>query len=343
MIHLDLLDLIHRSDGSKVGLDLLAFVVVLFILWLLFRRRPKTFILFFLIFVVIFTSNELLSVQSIESRFVEDFTEIEILNKSASPFTPKFQTKMIMSIPFIFSGVVQTINMIKGDRKYTLSKTLANCLMINSCEKINYRSYLSTPLPTKVIFLCQHIPYLVDTLPFLAYVPNTHRLTVFNDFTMGGMSKAVAKVFHVMFCKNLYGAHMISRRDKDTLKTQMSDFVDSMINNDHPHVFTIWPSGWAWRYDQPNGVDKFKPGAFYMSAYTNTPVCIIHGKLSKDSKRFIVEQSHLIHPPTISVKEDTYVRFYENMDHRPMIEEYRSNVESIYREMDNKISKLITA
>lgn len=343
MINSDLIDLVKRSEGSKVGLDLLAFIVVLFILWILFSKRPRTFILFFVVFSILFASNELLSTQTINSHHPDDnLTELIITNDSSSPTLPKFQTKMILSIPFIFSGVVQTINMMKGDQKYILSKILANSLVINSCEKIVYRSYLSTPLPTKVIFLCQHIPYLFDTLPFLAYVPDTHKLTVFNDFTMGGMSKQVATVFHVLFCKHLYGARMMSRRDKDTLKTQMADFVTSMIDNPYPHVFSIWPSGWAWRYDQPNGVEKFKPGAFYISAYTRIPVCIIHGKLSKNSKRFIVEQSPLIHPPAIRYDEKSYVDFYENNNHRPIIEEYRDKVENIYREMDNRIEKSIS-
>lgn len=343
MIHSDLIELVKRSEGSKVGLDLLAFAIVLFILWILFSKRPRSFIFFLIIFSVLFASNELLSTQTIYSHHPDDnLTELIITNNSSSPILPKFQTKMILSIPFIFSGVVQTVNMLKGDQKYTLSKILANTLVINACEKIVYRSYLSTPLPTKVIFLCQHIPYLFDTLPFLAYVPDTHKLTVFNDFTMGGMSKHLAKAIHVLFCKHLYGAHMISRRDKDTLKTQMADFVKGMIDNPLPHVFSIWPSGWAWRYDQPNGVEKFKPGAFFISAYTRIPVCIIHGRISKDSKRFTVEQSPLIYPPKIRYEEKSYVNFYENLNYRPMVEEYRDKVETVYREMDNRIGNSVS-
>jgi hypothetical protein len=340
MNNIHLRDIVLRAQDSNVTLEILGFIALLVLVWVFFRKRPEILIAIIFVIVALFSSNELLSTQRIEEHTVENFYELVIRNSSSSPVKPKFQTKMILSLPLIFSGGAQIINMIRGDCKYTLSKTLSTSLVINSTRNISYRSYLTKPLPEKVLFLCQHIPYLFDTLPFLSYIPDTHKLTVFNDFTMGGMSKELAKVIHVLFCKHLYGARMISRRDRSNLKTQITDFVNDMVKETSPHVFAIWPSGWAWRYDLPNGIEAFKPGAFYMSVYANIPVCIIHGKISKDSLTYMVEQSDIIYPPSVN-REGTYEEFYDNQENKQPVEQYRSMVESIYRNIDNELQERI--
>ena len=78
-----------------------------------------------------------------------------------------------------------------------------------------------------------------------------------------------------------------------------------------------------------------------MSAFTGIPLCLVHGRLSKDSKRFIIEQSELIHPPTFdsSTKEVNYLDFYENQENKNIVEEYRARVENLYRETDDRLER----
>ena len=120
------------------------------------------------------------------------------------------------------------------------------------------------------------------------------------------------------------------------------EFIDKMTTEpETPEVFCIWPSGWAWDYTKKNGIDKFKPGAFYMSAFTGIPVCLVHGRLSKDSKRFIIEQSDIIHPPTFDplTGGTEYLDFYENQENKIIVEEYRARVENLYRETDDRLDR----
>lgn len=342
------LEIVRRAEGSKVALDLVLLIVVFGVLWAFVRKFTATFIALLVLFVIVYSANELMSTQRIaEQRVIgengqEIVREVSVINSSTSPFALGFHSKLILSVPLIFTGLVQTINMVRGDRKYNLTKSLSTNLVFQGTQQTIYRTYMNTELPTKVIFVCQHLPYLFDTLAFHTFIPDTHKYTVFNDFTMGGMSDSVATAFHVLFCKHLYGAHKFSRRDKSRLKTQLTEFIDKMtVEPKTPEVFCIWPSGWAWDYTKKNGVDKFKPGTFFMSAFTGIPLCLVHGRLSKDSKRFIIEQSELIHPPTFdsSTKEVNYLDFYENQENKNIVEEYRARVENLYRETDDRLER----
>lgn len=347
MINDNLLEIVTRAEGSKVALDLALLLVVFGFLMIFFRRNTLMFTLLLTMFVIIYSTNEILSTQTTEVQRIEGeggesiVREVVVENRSTSPFTPGFHAKLLMSVPLIFTGVVQAINMMRGDRRYMLTKSLSTNLVIQGPLKTTYRSYLTSELPRKVIFVCQHLPYLFDTLVFHTFIPDTHRYTVFNDFTMGGMSKPVASVFHNLYCKHLYGAHKFSRRDKSTMKTQLLEFIDMMTARpEESEIFCIWPSGWAWRNDHPNGVERFKPGVFFMSMYTGIPICLVHGRLSKDNQRFTVEQSELIHPPLNPKGTDGgYLEFYEDPVVKADVERYRVGVENFYRETDDRLEK----
>jgi hypothetical protein len=342
MLNTDLTDIIHRAEGGKVVLDLVFLVVFLLLLWILFGRRTELLIALTAIFLIIYGTNENMGVQTITQYSTDNqWREIIIQNTTTSPFTVSLKYRLIMHVPVIFSGVLQTIHRLRGDGKFELSKRLACSFVINSTGRVVYRSRLGGDPPKKMIFLCQHGSYLIDIFSFWGFIPKDHKLSALNDVTRGLKPEIIGKIWY-MLAENLYGVYPIDRADKQGLKTQVSKFVDVMLEDEN-RVFTIWPSGDIWNGREPNGVKEFKLGAFFMSAFTGVPVCVIHGRLSRDETRFIVEQSNLIYPPELNIGEKRYIDFYDNETYRERIDQYRLQVEEVYREMDNRIYKEVNA
>lgn len=343
MFNENLKTIVEQAVESKLVLDIVLLVVVFLFLWWGFRRRPAIFTILFVTFAIVYATNETLSSQSITTVMRDrSATEIRIINNNISPFKLSSRNKLILLGGAAFSGVIQIRNILEGNREYSLTKRLSTGAVLNLYENVIYRSRLSTVLPEKVIFLCQHGCEMIDVLSFFAFIPESYKLTALNDITGGGnVGKNVASAFHTLFAKNLYGAHVFNRSDKATLKTQVSEFVDIMKVPEN-HVFCIWPSGNFWNDKFENGVECFKSGAFYMSAYTGIPICIITQRLSADRSRLLIEQSDIIYPPDISTDNVSYIQFYENESHKPIIEEYRLRVENLYRNIDYRLVKELT-
>ena len=342
MLNENLATIVKRAEGSKVGLDLILLVVVFLILWLAFRKRPRVFVVLFVAFAIAYSLNEVLVTQTITVYSKGEVGELEILNDNRSPFRVSSRTKILMILPVVFSGMIQLVNLIDGSRKFTLSKTIATNLVMNLRDRTVYRTRLTEKLPEKVIYLCQHGAEALDLFDFLGYVPDTHQLTVINDFFGGGnISKTTASIIQGLFATHLYGGHMIYRSDKANLKKDLSKLVDIM-NEPIPRVFCIWPSGKVWNHKAKNGVESFKAGAFYMSAYTGIPVCIIHHRISDDIKTCIIEQSNIVRPPPITLGNMSYTEFYETESYKPVIEEYRLRVENLYRSIDDRLAAELT-
>lgn len=338
MNNIHLKDIIHRAEETKVDLDFYSLLGVFLILWFILGRSPELLIAVLILFLVYYGVNETLGIQTITSQTVDKcLEEINIINKTYSPFALGFRNKIFAHVPAIFSGIVQTVNRLRGDQRYMLSREIGTALVINSTDNITYRTRIRGGIPKRIIFLCQHTPFLFDTFPFMTYIPTNHKLTVLNDFTQGLKIKFIGKIWNA-YAQNLCGSYPIDRSNKHTLKDQVSNFVDLMLK-DEERIFAIWASGNLWRGSFPNGVEKFQLGSFFMSAFAGIPVCVIHGRVSENSKRFIVEQSELIYPPTIDNIENTYLQFYGNINHRNIVEEYKMKVENIYREMDNRLVK----
>jgi 1-acyl-sn-glycerol-3-phosphate acyltransferase len=336
MINTDLEDIIHKAEETKVDLDFYTLLAIFLGIWLVFHRSPEMLIAIGILFLVVYGTNETLGIQRIVQRNLEDQgREIVIENTSSSPFALSLRYKLALHLPIMFTGIIQTINRFRGDQKFMLTRQLACSLVMNSTRKVIYRTRMTQDPPSKIIFLCQHSSYLFDVFSFWAFIPKTHKLTAFNDVTRGLKPEIIGKIWYA-FAKNLYGVYPINRDDKDNLKTQVSEFVD-MITKEDNRVFTIWPSGDIWDKTAPNGVRQFKLGAFFMSMFTGVPVCMIHGRMSKDETSYIVEQSDIIYPPEVNNKESTYIQFYENESHRGAVDEYRLRVENIYREMDERL------
>jgi 1-acyl-sn-glycerol-3-phosphate acyltransferase len=336
MLNTDLEDIIHKAEETKIILDFYFLLVVFIIIWLLLGRTSGALLAILIVFIAIYGTNEISGVQSISHLNSEyQGQEIVIENMSSSPFALSLRYKLALHLPIMFTGIVQTINRFRGDQKFMLTRQLACSLVMNSTNKVVYRTRMTQDPPSKIIFLCQHSSYLFDVFSFWAFIPKTHKLTAFNDVTRGLKPEIIGKIWYA-FAENLYGVYPIDRADKENLKAQVSEFVD-MITREDNRVFTIWPSGDVWDKTAPNGVKQFKLGAFFMSMFTGVPVCVIHGRMSSDEKKYIVEQSDIIYPPEVSNKESTYVKFYENESHRSTVDEYRLRVENIYREMDERI------
>jgi hypothetical protein len=112
-----------------------------------------------------------------------------------------------------------------------------------------------------------------------------------------------------------------------------------MLEDREPTIYCIWPTGNLWKPALRNGIEEFKLGAFYMSCFTRIPVTIIHTKVQGLVRKIIVEQSPLSHPPEIQNLEEEYLKFYENPAHRPTVVQFRDRMETLYREMDDRLER----
>jgi hypothetical protein len=347
MINSDLIKIVQESQlTAKVVLDLVFLLIAFLLLWLLFGWNKVVFTTLFVFLVIIFSVEEMLTNQAITVKQVEEgldgvtaMREVTVRNDQRSPFQPSCFKRIARYLPLVLSGAVQVINAAKGDYKYKLTKRLSGALTTNSVPHITYRSYLKGPLPPKTIFVCQHISYFLETLLYSAFVPDSHQSIVLNHF---GMHGDVEFLLHHLVAKNLYGGMLLEIHNKPILRKQLNALSKRLIANPSPEVLCIWASGKPWEPKHPNGCREFRSGAFSFSLFANAPICIVHGRLSTDSRRLIIEQSDLIYPPVSDVTRAEgidYMSFSNNPVNKNIIDEYRRRVELQYRRIDDGLAK----
>lgn len=331
---------LRSSNTGKVVLDLALLVLVFGLLWIFFRRKTVVFLTLFVLFIIFYSLEEVLSAQRVTVKNADGVQEVAVVSQHRSPFHLGFRKMRLVYGSVCMTGGIQLFNLCRGDRRYQLTKTISATLTTNLFDQVTYRSYLKGPLPKRVIFICQHVKDIVDIMFFNTFVPDTHCMTVMNDWNV---QEDLAFVGYHLFFKHLYGAYMLNLRDRKRLKSKLIKFASKLTKEGNPEVFCIWAAGHAWDARYANGVKSFKPGAFYMSVFTQTPVCIVHGRNSQDFRKLVVEQSDLIYPPPLgSSQTDSYIEFYNDVVNREPVEGFCREVEMLYRRIDDGLAREVS-
>lgn len=225
------------------------------------------------------------------------------------------------------------------DGTFYASKSLASAMVMLGPERAFLETAMDEFVPDRYIILTQHTPGMVDTLGFLNFVPETHTVRTINDFTGGGsMSDTTDRLFQAVVCRHLYGASKLTRRDKRAMEAELAAFAGEMVSpRTPPTVFAIWPSGRGWRPEFPNGVEKFKCGAFLLSAYARIPVAVVHTRANPGGSTVVSQQSRLYRPP----KEirggpgEPYAQFLGRVSFE-RVRQWALEIERVYRVIDDR-------
>jgi len=255
--------------------------------------------------------------------------------------TPGMIKNMTVSTTTFLSGVMQLYNKLFSDDKFKISKQIVLGHVSSYCPFVEISAKPVTPLPEKFFIMTQHVPSLVDIFTFLSFVPEGYRMRVVHDVSL---NSTVKKIFERVFLNPLYGAIIIDKNNKDSMKSTFETLAFEMIQSPEPMVVVFWPSGRVWNKKYPNGTKQFNPGGFILSAFTNFPSCVVHSRVIDNETRLISRRSEFIPPPSefSEIQPLDYQSFVESCKTgilKSPLDEYRSRVEKVFREMDEEIEK----
>jgi hypothetical protein len=330
---LDLKPLFEKAIEGRVLLDFLFLIFLITLCVWVFGGSRRLFGVALILITLIFVYNEMAVEQFINVRNYDSDRREYVLHNTTTPLQLPSIGRLALHLPIIVCGAVQYLNYRRGDSTYSLTREFGTSLITQAPKHTVYRALTGT-LPRKMIYLMQHVGAVLDNLTFLQFLPGGYNVRVLNRSDANPLG-----LFPQKSRKHLFGAHFIDPLNPDTLKESLSRFVQYMVEDEKPTVYCIWPSGKLWNSKLENGVREFKPGAFYMSCYTGIPVSFVHTKFKGLIEEMIVEQTPLIYPPVVQHDEPSYISFYDNKDIKPTVLEFRDRVESVYRDMDKRLTK----
>lgn len=252
--------------------------------------------------------------------------ELVVENKSLTNIDITNQNLSL--IPFFASGIIHIASAVSRTRKYDLTKMIARGHIMRCSQKVIIRGFDKTP--SRQIILSQHVPGIADVFSFLIFTGN-NSISVIQDLGSSKLAKLTS-----LFLSPIYGGINIDRTNKELTKYKIQEVADSMkISSDVSYV--LWPSGSMWKDNMKNGIVDFRNGAFYLSMYSQIPLCFVH--VRGNSKIMIIEKSKYISPPPLGniPPNITYDDFIERPGVKDLVVGFRDEVEKIYREMDDKL------
>jgi hypothetical protein len=234
-------------------------------------------------------------------------------------------------IPFFMSGIIHIVSLVDRSRKYEFSRLVAQGHLLRLARRVCIRG-TSTQPPRKQIILSQHVPGIADVFSVMMFTGG-NEVTVIQDLGSSIYAKAAST-----FLSPIYGGINIDRTRGDALKRSINSLADSMKTSSNGS-YIIWPSGAMWKKSLKNGIVDFRMGAFYLSIYSQIPVCLVH--VRGNTEELIVEKTEHIQPPF--PEHIPRNRPYEDFINCPKVKElvagFKTKIETMYRELDDKISK----
>lgn len=332
---INLEDVLVRASEKRIYLDTLFLLILLLSLFLIFGGKHRGFGIAVFVLVFVFTYNEVGVQRWLFRREHDDQRSEVILRNTTTNIQLPSIVRLAIHLPIIISGFIQAINRMRKDETFRLTREIGASIISQAPEILRYRP-LTHPMPKKVIYLMQHVTAVLDNCTFLQFIPEGYRLRVLNKGNANPLG-----LFPKTSRRHLFGAHFLEMESPEKLKESVRQFVEYMIQDTEPTVYCIWPTGSLWKRGCQNGIEEFKPGAFFMSCFTGIPVTIIHTKVSGLVRNMIVEQSPLHYPPKMERGQGGYLEFYENPQHRSKVLEFRTEMEKLYREMDDRLEEEI--
>lgn len=342
---------VEEGRGSRLVLDLAIVSVLLFLLWRVFGggvwlKATLTLIIFWL-----FVPNWLtgFTVESLGLGENDGYEGVRIKNNPlATVLAPGMIRNMTVSTASFLSGAMQLYGKIFGNDagRYTVSKKIVLGHLSSYCRYVELSTRPVKSLPRKFFIMTQHVPFLIDIFSFLHFIPESYRMIVVHDVRVNTFVK---KFVERVFLNPIYGAVIIDKSNKSSMKTTLENLVREITETPDPVVVVFWPSGRAWDKRHPNGVEKFSNGGFILSTFTGFPSCVVHSRVIDGEERLVSRRSEFIDPPVIPPEErKNYNQFVEacqgggdgENDLGNAIGRYRERVEKVYRRMDGEIARL---
>lgn len=331
-------ELITSALDVKAVIDIVILIIIVSLGVTAWRwaRYPGIAIVLTSMLVFIYSQTMVSQTMAVTKFPEDDVTHVVIKNKGGIKLSPNTRNTGVLGCQFLFFP--QLINYVTGDETYTFTRRAALGHLISSFPEVHIRTKTSK-LPKTVMIVSQHIPCVFDIWGFLAMTDDDHKLDVIQDLGPETYKRYLTNIY----LRKLYGARPIERSNKEILEAQIEKLANDLVSyreGEGKHAVCIWPSGKFWQSRFENGFEKFKPGSFYLSIYSQVPICPVHTRFNHD--KVICVRGGIIYPPklpTESFKEMDYKTFSREPEIRTLVENYRSEVERIFRNMDNAMCR----
>jgi hypothetical protein len=233
-------------------------------------------------------------------------------------------------LPFFLGGFVHLSAIFARGRSYYFSRLISQGHILRCAPKVMIRGI--TECPRRQIILSQHVPGITDVFSVMMFTGGND-LTVIQDL---GPSLHARAASHIL--APIYGGVNIDRTDQESLRKSIDNLAESM-KMCSCGSYVLWPSGSMWKKSLNNGIVDFRKGVFYLSIYSQIPVCLIHSR--NDDSTLIVEKTIYIPPPVIKElpKNLPYREFINTPLVKDSVNMFKDRVEKMYRDLDNKLSK----
>lgn len=345
-------ELINESRTTRLGVDLFIFTILGIVGYKLLSSRPTLLVLYFVLLIWFIALGMIDNFVIVESRTAE-MRRLKVISTVHPYFlSPSLLKRTIYLLTVAFSGVNQLYNKMSGDDTYLQTKKYCLSSLLSFCPNTEFMEMgnPNVPLPRKFFIFTQHVPCIIDLFAFMHFIPKGYKIRVVHDMQI---NTPVKTVMESVFLKPLYGAVLIDKSNKESMKKSFEDVAMEMIESEDPVVVVSWPSGSYWDFNKSNGIKEFKNGSFILSAFTGYPMCIVHSKLNDDKTKCISYRSEFVSPLTyvdsikISTDEIKYRGFLDMVKQKEIykyqVDEYRRRGEKLYREIDEKLFQLTQA
>lgn len=279
--------------------------------------------------IIIWVTFFYISIQSISHIETSD-NNITVINRTLMGSRGNVTHHNLSLIPFFLSGIVHFSAIVARGRSYDFSRSIAQGHLLRCAPKVVIRGMYE--VPRRQIILSQHVPGITDVFSVMMFTGGNN-LTIIQDLGSSFYAKTASNIL-----APIYGGVSIDRSDRENLQTSIDHLAESMkLSSCGSYI--IWPSGSMWKKNLNNGIVDFRKGVFYLSVYSQIPVCLIHSR--SDDSTLIVERTSYISPPVM--KNVPLNLPYKEFINTPLVKEsvalFKNQIETLYRDLDNKLSK----
>lgn len=312
---------IFKALTTRRAVDLVSFLILL-LLGLTLMKLSKLVGVTFIIWV----SVVFIWIQTVP--YVERMKDgsIVVANKSLSSIDIASQNLSL--IPFLLSGITHISCAVSRTRKYDFTMMIARGHIMRSSRKVIIRGL--EPTPERQIILSQHVPGIADVFSVMLYT-GYNNISVVQDLGSSSMAKLTSN-----FLAPIYGGINIDRTNKSLMMDRIHQIAHSM-KVDSGTSYILWPSGAMWKTDMKNGIVDFRNGAFYLSMYSQIPVCFVH--VRGNPELMIVEKSRYVAPPVLAdiPSNISYENFIAQIQVKGAVNAFKKEIETMYRGMDERM------
>lgn len=312
---------IFKALTIRRAVDLVSFLILLLLGLMLMKLSKLVGVTF-----IIWASVVFIWIQTVPYAEKMNGGSVVVTNKSLSSIDIANQNLSL--IPFLLSGITHMSCAVSRTRKYDFSVMVARGHIMRASRKVIIRGFESTP--ERQIILSQHVPGIADVFSVMMFTGGNN-ITVIQDLGSSGVAKITSN-----FLAPIYGGINIDRTNKDLTMDRIHEIAHSM-KVESGTSYILWPSGSMWKTDMKNGIVDFRNGAFYLSVYSQIPVCFVH--VRGNSEIMIIEKSRYVSPPVLAdiPTNISYENFISHSQVKDAVNIFKKEIENLYRDMDERL------